>query len=244
MKTRAFLAATAMLFSTVISTSAYASQPPLGPPATDGLTPQEVCDLELQPNNPNSKFQTAPSSEVTGDWVNNGPAVQGDAVGDAYGVGIPTPGDVVFNGTFIRHGGSPNVWGGASATLVYPQTGQVFNFTQEQTRTTTFNCDVFKINPNDVEVDPAGLETLNNSIVETRTNEFTQEVVTEDNFIVEGETVDVLICISPNNITKSKPGTWVQKHGFTGSCTDASTAAGTSFIPSHNNPTTDPDISF
>jgi hypothetical protein len=33
-------------------------------------------------------------------------------------------------------------------------------------------------------------------------------------------------------------------HGFTGSCTEASTIAGTSFIPSHNNPTTDPDISF
>ena len=41
-----------------------------------------------------------------------------------------------------------------------------------------------------------------------------------------------------------KPGTWRQMHGFTGSCTAASTAAGTSFIPSHNNPTTDPDISF
>lgn len=243
MKVRALLAATALLFST-IAAPALASQPPLGPPETDGLTPQQVCELELQPNNPNSKFQTAPSSEVTGGWVNDGDPVQGSAVGLPYGVGIPTPGDVTFNGTYIRHGGSPNVWGGASSTLVYPQTGQVFNFTQEQTRTTTFNCDVFKFNPNDVEIDPAGLETLNNSIVETQTNEFTAEVVTDDDFTVTGQTVDVLICISPNNSTKGKPGTWRQMHGFTGSCTAASTAAGTSFIPSHNNPTTDPDISF
>ena len=245
MKTRALLAASAMLFGSFttavfppLATSAYADA------ASDA---QAFCEDLLRPNDPNSQFTTSPTGLTTGDWVNDGPPVQGDAAGDPYGVGIPTPSDNVFNGTYIRHGGSPNVWGGASSTLTYPQTGQLFNFSQDQTRTTTFGCEVHKTvpGPGDTEQDiyPPGLQSTGNQIVEHQTLEFTQEVITDDDFVVFGESTDVLICISPNNVTKGKPGTWTRMHGFTGSCTDASTAAGTSFIPSHNNPTTDAGIS-
>jgi hypothetical protein len=94
-------------------------------------------------------------------------------------------------------------------------------------------------------VEPPGLQTTGNMIVNHQTIDVgTDYVITDDPFVVYGQTVDVLICISPNSSTKSKPGTWKLMHGFTGSCTTASTAAGTSFIPSHNNPTTDDGISF
>nr|MBA2726244.1 hypothetical protein [Actinomycetota bacterium] len=87
--------------------------------------------------------------------------------------------------------------------------------------------------------------TFGNSIVVAGTRNFDANVVDSTPFTVVGEVVvNTLICISPNSSTKGKPGSWVQKHGFTGSCNDASTAAGLGFIPSSNNPTTDPDTTF
>jgi hypothetical protein len=242
MKKRALLAATAMLiasFNPLLVTPALAN-PPIQD--TTGLTPQEICDNQLKPDY-NSDFQTEPQNVSVGDWVTVGDPVLGDPIGDPYGVGTPTPSDNVFDGTYIRHGGSPNVWGGASSTLTYPQTGQLYETTLNQERTTTFDCFVWKIVGHDTLVDPAGLQSTGNTSVEEQAIAGpNQEVITDDDFIVYGEATDVLICISPNNVTKGKPGTWTRMHGFTGSCTDASNIAGTTFIPSHNNPTTDAGI--
>jgi hypothetical protein len=45
-----------------------------------------------------------------------------------------------------------------------------------------------------------------------------------------------LICISPNNVTKSKPGTWTGKNGFNAAnCPAASIVAGGT-VPSDNAP--------
>jgi hypothetical protein len=236
MKTRAALAATAMLvtsFNSVLVTTAFAVEVP----ADDA---QQFCEDQLKPNNPNSDFQTEPVGLIDSGWVDDGPAYPDSPAGDPEGYGTPTPSGVVFDGTYIRHGGSPNVWGGATSTLTYPQTRQLFNFKKDQTQTITFGCHVWKETPGGLN-EPPGLQTVGNVITDHQTIDAgTDYVISDDDFIVEGETVDVLICISPGK----KPGAWRQMHGFTGSCTAASTAAGTSFIPSHNNPTTDPDVSF
>jgi hypothetical protein len=236
MKTRAALAATAMLissFNSVLVTPAFAVEVP----ADDA---QQFCEDQLKPNNPNSDFQTEPVGLIDSGWVDDGPAYPDSPAGDPEGYGTPTPSGVVFDGTYIRHGGSPNVWGGATSTLTYPQTRQLFNFKKDQTQTITFGCHVWKETPGGLN-EPPGLQTVGNVITDHQTIDAgTDYVISDDDFVVEGETVDVLICISPGK----KPGAWRQMHGFTGSCTAASTAAGTSFIPSHNNPTTDPDVSF
>ena len=146
-----------------------------------------------------------------------------------------------------RGGFRANVWGSAIANLtVYPQTGQLFNFSTDQTKTTTFGCAVWK-DPGGPDhgpdrIYPPGLQTTGNTTAEHRTHvpAGTAEVVTEDDFTAPGSyAVNTLICISPNNNSKGKPGTWTAKHGFTGSCTAASEAAGTAFIPSNNNPLAD-----
>src|SRR5204862_4785361 len=138
MKTRAMLAATAVLissFNPIIMTPAFADVDPV----VDG---QQFCEDQLKPNDPNSEFQTEPVGVVDSGWVNDGPPHAGTAAGDPEGYGTPTPSGVVFDGTYIRHGGSPNVWGGATSTLTYPQTRQLFNFLQDQTQTVTFGCHV------------------------------------------------------------------------------------------------------
>jgi len=236
MKFRNFLAATAIAatcISPILTTPAMAS-PPIQD--TSGLSPQEVCELVLRPNDPNSQFITFPENEVTGDWVTVGTEL-GDAVGDPYGVGTPTYSNVFLDGSYFRNGGSPNVWGGATATITYPQTGQLFETLLNQERTTTFDCVVQKSNPAGT-IEPEGLQSVGNSSLETQqVPGDNQEVITNVPFIVEGETVYVLICISPNNSTKGKPGTWTGKNGFNAAnCPAASTAAGTSFIPSGNAP--------
>ena len=134
----------ALLATSMISTPASAAKPPLGPPATDGLSPQEVCDLQLTPDE-HSDFETYPINVVDSGLVNVGDPYAGTPAGDPEGYGTPTPSGTVFDGTFIRHGGSPNVWGGATSTLTYPQTRQLFNFLQDVQRTTGFDCFVFKI---------------------------------------------------------------------------------------------------
>jgi hypothetical protein len=235
---RALLAATALLvasFNPVLVTPAFAVPPVID---TTGLSPQEICDNLLTPNDPNSLFLTFPGNVSVGDWVTVSTEL-GDPVGDPYGVGTPVASDIILSDSFFRNGGSPNVWAESQATLTYPQTGQLFETLLNQERTTTFDCVVQKTNPAGT-IEPDGLQSEGNQAVEEQQIAGdNQEVITDDPFVVEGATAFVLICISPNNVTKGKPGTWTQKHGFTGSCTDASTAAGTSFIPSGNAPIID-----
>lgn len=240
---RALLAATAIItssFSPLMTTPAFAN-PPIND--TTGLTPQQVCDDQLKPDY-NSDFQTMPINVVYGDWTNIGDPVPTTPDGDPSGYGTPTASGITYNGTYYRNGGSPNVWGGGSATLTYPQTQQMYNSTQDQTRTDTFDCYVWKIVGHDTLVDPAGLQSTGNTTVETQTVPGPDvNVITNVPFVVYGETVISLICISPNSGTKSKPGTWDAMHGFTGSCTTASTLAGGT-IPSGNAPTDDTGITY
>jgi len=236
MKSIKMTAMAALLATSFIGTPASAAKPPLGPPTTDGLTPQEVCDLQLTPAE-QSDFETYPINEVDGTWVNDGPPIQGDAVGDPEGYGTPTSSSVFLSNSYFRNGGSPNVWALAQATLTYPQTRQLFAFTQHQTTSSSFDCYVFKIVGHDTVVDPAGLQSVGNSTVDERTIDLPDDyVISDDDFIVEGATVHALICISPNNVTKGKPGTWTGKNGFLASnCPAASTAAGGT-VPSDNAP--------
>jgi len=240
---RALLAATAVItssFSPLMTTPAFAN-----PPITDttGLTPQQICDNQLKPDY-SSDFQTMPTNPVYGDWTPDGPPTPTTPAGDPEGHGTPTASGITYNGSYYRNGGSPNVWGGGSATLTYPQTQQLYHFEQDVSRTETFDCYVWKIVGHDTLVDPAGLQSTGNTTVEHDTQPAPDDyVITNVPFVVYGQTVISLICISPNSGTKSKPGYWVAMHGFTGSCTTASTiAAGT--IPSGNAPTDDVGITY
>ncbi len=242
MKFRTILATTAVTaasFSPILNAPALATVPALHD--TTGMTPQDVCDAQLRPNNPNSDFMTEPQNQSPGGWVNDGPAYADAALGDEEGFGTPTYSSIFLTSGFYRNGGSPNVWGGATATATYPQTRQLFSFLQDQIRTTTFDCKVWK-DPGGAEhgpdeIVPPGLQSYGNSSIEEDTfaadNDY---VITNVPFTVEGLTVNALICISPNNSTKGKPGTWTGKHGFNAAdCPAASLAAGGT-IPSGNAP--------
>jgi hypothetical protein len=243
---RALLAATAALLTNAIMTTPAFADVDLTPVNLTDATPQDVCDEALKPDE-NSGFMTEPTVTNDTGWVDDGAPVRGANVGDPVPTGTPTAGPIVFNGTYFRNGGSPNVWGGGNATLHFPNSTQEFETSQHQTDTITVSCRVWKFEgpDNDILVQPPGLQTTGNTSVSE------QDVPGPDGFDtnngpidVEGADVTTLICISPNNVTKTKPGTWTTKHGFTGSCTDASTAAGTSFIPSGNAPTTDADTTY
>jgi hypothetical protein len=242
MKKRVLMAATAaLLANSILTMPALAAIPPMLD-VTD-MSPQEVCDEQLRPNNPNSKFLTAPENVVVGAWVNDGAAYPDltNPVGDPEGYGTPTHSNVVLTNGFYRNGGSPNIWGGATATATYPQTRQQYEFEQDQTRTTSFDCKVWK-NPGGPahgpdEITPDGLQSSGNTIVESRTiSAGVQWVITEDDFIVEGETVYALACISPNNTTKGKPGSWVGKHGMTAAQCAAIDFTKLNNVPSNNSP--------
>lgn len=86
-------------------------------------------------------------------------------------------------------------------------------------------------------VEPPGLQTTGNQIVEHRNIQTApQYVILNQPFVIEGATVRALICISPNNVTKGKPGTWTGKNGFNpANCPDASRAA-QDWVPSGNAP--------
>jgi len=239
MSKRAILAATAIIvgsFNPVLMAPALATPPTID---TTGLTPQEICDAQLQPNNPNSDFQTDPVGVVEGVWVTTNTETT-DPIGDPYGVGTPTFSNVIIGGSYFRNGGSPNVWALATATETFPQTGQMFETDVTQQRTIGFGCHVWKyVGPNDQNlVEPPGLQSIGNSTVEEQTIPGDpQEVITDDDFVIEGQTVRALICISPNNATKGKPGTWTGKNGFNAAnCPAASLAAGGT-VPSGNAPT-------
>jgi hypothetical protein len=233
---RAFLAATALLATSVsptFTTPAFAAPPPIND--TSGLTPQQVCDEQLTPDE-HSDFTTFPSNESTGDWVTVGTDL-GDPIGDPYGVGTPVPSNVFLSDSYFRNGGSPNVWALAEADLTYPQTGQMFETVVHQQRTTTFDCTVQKVVGSGSTIEPDGLQSTGNSTIETQdVPGDPQEVITNDPFVVQGATVHALICISPNNVTKGKPGTWTGKNGFNAAdCPAASIAAGGT-VPSDNAP--------
>ena len=103
MTKHALLAASAALvMNGFLTAPAFAAKPPLND--TTGLSPQEVCDAQLTPDE-HSGFQTYPINESTGDWVNDGPPVQGTAAGDEEGYGTPTASGLTFNGNYYRNGG-------------------------------------------------------------------------------------------------------------------------------------------
>jgi hypothetical protein len=221
----------AALTSTWLITPAMANPPIFD---TTGLTPQEVCDVQLNPN-VNSGFTTFPENVSEGDWATVSTDI-GDPVGLPYGVGTPTYSNIFLTSGFFRNGGSPNVWGGATATETYPQTGQLHETTLNQERTITFDCVVQKTNPAQT-IEPAGLQSVGNTAVEEQQIPGdNQEQISETDFVTEGETVYALICISPNNSTKGKPGTWTGKNGFAAAGCPAASAAAGGTIPSSNAP--------
>ena len=236
MKYRAFLAATAIVvssFNTVMVTPAFAVEPT--------VDPQQFCEDQLKPNDPNSEFQTEPVGLIEGTWANDGAAYpdEDNPLGDPEGYGTPTYSNVFLSNSYFRNGGSPNVWALGQATITYPQTRQLFAFLQDQSRTNTFGCHVWKYVGSDDNnlVEPPGLQTVGNTVEEHQTIDAGSDyVISDDDFIVEGATVKALICISPNNVTKGKPGTWTGKHGFlAANCPAASLAAGGT-VPSGNAP--------
>jgi hypothetical protein len=236
---RALLAATAMLvtsFNPVIVTPAFAQADPV-------VDPQQFCEDQLRPNDPNSEFQVEALSVSDSGWVNDGaaypdPDPSTGPAGDPEGYGTPSYSTVFLSDSYFRNGGSPNVWAMATATITYPQTRQLWNFLQDQTDTVTFGCHVFKYEGADNHlVEPPGLQTTGNQTVDHQTISAGMDyVVTNEPFIIEGATVHALICISPNNVTKGKPGTWTGKNGFNAAdCPAASIAAGGT-VPSDNAP--------
>jgi len=238
MSKRAILAATAILvgsFNPVLMTPAMATKPPIND--TTGLTPQEVCDLQLSPDE-NSEFQTEPVGLISGDWVVVDTVI-GDPIGAPYGVGTPTYSNVFLSNSYFRNGKSPNVWAMAAATATYPNTGRMHETEVVEERTDTFGCHVWKfVGPNDQNlVEPPGLQSTGNSAVDEQSSPGDPvEVVTSDDFIEQDVAVRALICISPNNVTKGKPGTWTGKNGFNAAnCPAASIAAGGT-VPSGNAP--------
>lgn len=252
------LAATALVAMTFsITTPAWAEDEEnyddvtLTPVTLDGeYTAQEICEEALKPN-PHSGFQTEPTTIVDTGYVQNPPEDLGVSAGaEILPVGLGTPGPITFNGKYYRNGGSPNVWGGGNATIVYNNgSKQLHDFQVTATRTQTVGCRVWKWTGNPAQPqslhlhEPPGLQTSGNVATDTKVvDEYSDFVFDPTPYPVLGESVVTLICISPNT-TGKKPGSWVQKHGFTGSCSAASAAAGGS-IPSGNAPTTDPDTTI
>ena len=248
MKYRALMSAAAAIsvsFMPIATTAAWADDGDdiiLTPLTENDLTPQQVCDDVLRPA-ANSGFQTEPVNVVDGGFVNSGspyfdPDPETGPAGDASGLGTPTASNVILSNSFFRNGGSPNVWALAQATLTYPQTQQPWNLLQDQTDTVTFGCHVFKFvgdnSPNGPHmVEPPGLQTTGNAAIGHQTiSADVGNKITDDPFVITGDTVAALICISPG----TKGGKWTGKNGFpSNQCAAASTAAGGT-IPSGNIP--------
>jgi hypothetical protein len=203
------------------------------------IDPQTVCDDVLRPA-AQSGFQTQPVNvSGQGIFTNTGapyfdPDPETGPAGDPSGYGTPTASNVILSNSYFRNGGSPNVWALAQATLTYPQTQQAWNLLQDQTETISFGCYVFKVVPgNGNIIAPPGLQTTGNEVIDTRTiSAGIGNKITSDPFVITGDTVVALICISPG----TKGGKWTGKNGFPSSqCAAASTAAGGT-IPSGNIP--------
>lgn len=208
MKTR-FLVATALVvssFSPVLTAPAFA----VTPEAQAEM--QQYCEDILQPNDPNSEFQTEPTgaTESTGAEF-----LQGSVVVSSTPGGVLLSQTSVFNnGSQHRHGGSPNIFGGFTVTSVYTGGSSETLNTYAQTTTYTFGCRVWKEPQPGHVIEPNGLQTPYGQTVDetlvTRT-----ETVTVNNpnttAITQG---DGVICISPNR----NPGTWRKQNGYTGEC--------------------------
>jgi hypothetical protein len=238
MKTRAILAATAIAFSSfvpVLNAPAMAGQPTYD---ITGLTPDQICEDQLKPADPAEFDSYLVQITDPGIWTDVGEpyADETSPAGEPEGYGTPTYSNIFLTTGFFRNGGSPNVWGGATATATYPQTRQLFDFKQDQTRTVTFDCVVAKVTPAGTHF-PPGLQSIGNTTVEEQTIDVGEDyLITDEPFVEEGETVYALICISPNNVTKGKPGTWTGKHGFNAANCPAASAAAGGTIPSGNAP--------
>jgi hypothetical protein len=208
------------------------------------MTPQEVCEAALRPNDPNSEFLTEPMNEIDNVVLETHNVVDAEFY-DQVGTGTPSYDDYSdFDSSYHRNGGSPNVWTGATAsTILYPSSDLLYHTTDVQTLGSTFDCKVWK-DPGGPdhgpdEIDPNGLQSYGNSTV-TGTNEIPGADYTDHNGgpFSEGTSyydANVLICISPDSTTKGKPGDWRNMHGFGGSCSAANTAAGGT-VPSGNDP--------
>ncbi len=245
---RALLAASAVFFTSFAAVPAYAGPNdniPLNPIIdTTGMTPQQVCEAVLRPNDDHSGFQTAPTNEED-NVVLNSTTTQDSTPFDHVGTGTPTYANYSgFDGSYHRNGGSPNVWTGAQAnTETFATSDLYYHTTVHETLGSTFGCAVWK-DPGGADhgpdaIYPPGLQSTGNSTV-TGTNTYAGDDVIDHNggsYTSPGSFYDsnVLICISPNNVTKGKPGTWTKKNGFTGSCETANSIAGGT-VPSGNAP--------
>ena len=177
---------------------------------------QAFCEAALNPNDPNSDFQTEPTgvTEATG----------AEFLSDSQ-VLSSTPGGVLLsqtsvynNGSEHRHGGSPNIFGAFTVTSVYTGGSSETLNTYSQTTTYTFGCRVWKVvEGNGNVIEPNGLQipygvTVDETLV-TRT-----ETVTVNNPNTTQVTAgDGVICNSP---TKN-PGTWRNQNGYGGACSTA-----------------------
>jgi hypothetical protein len=240
---RALLAATAILSTSFATVPAYAGPnddiPLNGVNDTSGLTPQQVCEAILRPNDPNSQFHTAPT-DVTENVVLTSTLVTDATSYQQVPTGTPTYSNYGnFDNTYHRNGSSPNVWTGADAnTATYPSSDLYYHQHYHNVLGSTFGCEVWK-DPGGTEhgpdaIYPPGLQSSGSSTVTG-----TADVPTDDYINHGGPSVttggdfhdtNVLICISPNKLTNGKPGTWTNKNGFTGSCSAANTAAGGTVI--------------
>jgi hypothetical protein len=245
-------AAIAALLSCSLVTPAYAANAvPIQDTSGQYQTPQQLCDAVLRPAAP-SGFVTEPVNISDSGLVNDGAAYQGSAIGDPYGVGATRYENFFLTEGFYRNGGSPNVWGGGRVDKIWADTAQMFNMLQNKKRTLTFGCKVTKDpadGPNDPntglprgpdEIMPPGLQTTGNSMVEIVTgapaDPPTKEFLLGQEFREPGIVAYGLICISPNNVTRGKPGTWTGKHGFLAENCQAASDAANQWIPSGNAP--------
>jgi hypothetical protein len=243
-----FLAATAIVSTSFMAVPAYAGPndniPLNAINDTSGLTPQEVCEAVLRPNDPHSTFQTAPTNEDE-DVILSSTLITDDTAWQQLPTGDPTYSNYGnFDGNYHRNGGSPNVWTGADAnTATYPSSDLYFHQHYHNVTGSTFDCAVWK-DPGGEEhgpgpIYPAGLQSYGNSTVTGEADVPTDDYVSHDGGPVttggDFHDTNVLICISPNNVTKGKPGTWTKKNGFTGSCETANSIAG-GIVPSGNAP--------
>lgn len=239
----ALLAATAIISTSFAAVPAYAGPnddiPLNAINDTTGLTAQQVCEAVLRPNDDHSGFQTAPTNE-SDDVVLSQTLVTDSTSYQTLPTGTPTYSNYGnFDTTYHRNGSSPNVWTGADAnTATYPGSDIYFHQHYHQVTGSTFDCAVWK-DPGGTahgpdSIYPPGLQSTGNSTVTGSADVGTDDYIDHGGGPVttggDFHDTNVLICISPNNVTKGKPGTWTNKNGFAGSCSTANTLAGGTVI--------------
>jgi hypothetical protein len=236
-------AAIAALLSCSLMTPASAL--PVSSPSIEdasGMTPDQICQSQLKPDE-RSGFTS--KAKVTGTSSSDGVPYKGSEAGPKSGYGTVTLSNVFLTSGFWRNGGSPNVWGGATARKTWDQTQQLFNMLKDVTTTVTYDCYVSKNPGGDNgpdEIAPPGLQSTGNTsiTVDKGVAAGQQNIITEDDFIIDNASGYALACISPNNVTKAKPGEWVGKNGMTGADCHAAQLAGAfanlNSVPSNNAP--------